>query len=271
MRALLPILPLLAIGCSPAETGQTPQVDGPSTRTVVASASASSSETTAQQKGGAKAVTRSDEVLEYSFSYPAAVGAIPELARLIESQAQKAEAEQRALALAHSKQAEEDGFAFRPYGLSQEWEVVADLPSWLSLSNEVWIYTGGAHGMYGTEALVWNKQARRALEAMNLFTSPAALMAALRPRYCAALDEARRARGREMGIGEGLFDNCPDIDELTVLLGSSNGRTFDRLTLYAGPYVAGSYAEGAYETDLTVDAAVLAAVKPRYRSAFSVR
>ena len=47
--------------------------------------------------------------------------------------------------------------------------------------------------------------------------------------------------------------------------------SFDRLTVYAGPYVAGPYAEGAYEIDLAVDSAILAAVKPEYREAFSAR
>jgi hypothetical protein len=56
-----------------------------------------------------------------------------------------------------------------------------------------------------------------------------------------------------------------------VLVGSSNRRTFNRLTLYAGPYVAGPYAEGAYEIDINIDRAILAAVKPEYREAFSAR
>ena len=70
---------------------------------------------------------------------------------------------------------------------------------------------------------------------------------------------------------DAMFDQCPKIGELEVLVGSSNGRTFNRLTLYAGPYVAGPYAEGAYEVHLPVDAGVLAAVKPEYREAFGAR
>jgi hypothetical protein len=56
-----------------------------------------------------------------------------------------------------------------------------------------------------------------------------------------------------------------------VIVGSSNGRTFDRIGVWFGPYLAGPYAEGAYELNFPVDAAVLGAVKPAYRSAFSVK
>jgi hypothetical protein len=112
--------------------------------------------------------------------------------------------------------------------------------------------------------------AQQALEGADLFTSSSVLSAALRNRYCMALDAARRARrGGEGQLGGG-FDACPAIGELTVLVGSADGRTLDRLTLYAGPYVAGPYAEGAYAIDIPVNAAVLASVKPQYREAFGV-
>ena len=83
-----------------------------------------------------------------------------------------------------------------------------------------------------------------------------------------------RAKRRGAPIAEDSpdqFDQCPGIDELTVLVGSSNGRTFNRMTLYAGPYVAGPYTEGAYTVDLTVDRAILEAVKPEFRAAFTAR
>ncbi|HBM05432.1 MAG TPA: hypothetical protein DD369_07510, partial [Erythrobacter sp.] len=67
------------------------------------------------------------------------------------------------------------------------------------------------------------------------------------------------------------FDDCPGLDEASVLLGSSNGKTFDRLSVYFGPYVAGPYAEGDYELDFPVTASVLDAVKPDYADAFSVK
>ena len=55
----------------------------------------------------------------------------------------------------------------------------------------------------------------------------------------------------------------------TVLVGSSNGKTFNRIGVWFGPYVAGPYAEGAYELTFGVDKAILDAVKPAYKAAFS--
>ena len=56
-----------------------------------------------------------------------------------------------------------------------------------------------------------------------------------------------------------------------MIVGSSNGRTFDKVGVLVGPYAAGSYAEGNYEFTLPVTAALMKAVKPEYREAFSVR
>ena len=57
---------------------------------------------------------------------------------------------------------------------------------------------------------------------------------------------------------DGVFDACPGVEEATVLVGSANGKTFDRISVWYGPYVAGSYAEGAYELDFPMTAAMLA-------------
>ena len=108
---------------------------------------------------------------------------------------------------------------------------------------------------------------------IDLFSSPEALEEALGTRFCEALDRERAKRREEAPSydPDDPFVQCPGIDALEVFVGSSNRRTFDRLTLYAGPYVAGPYVEGAYEVNLPVDSAILAAVKPEFRGAFSAR
>lgn len=264
---LLIILTLLATGCSASDPRDPPQVErgGAVARAQVqgdaAQAQASSS--------GAKAIARSDELIEFKLSYPAEVGAIPALARRIEQEALAAEAEMRVQARDAQAAAKEAGSSFNGHYLSQEWEVIADLPRFLSLSNSFATYTGGAHGMYGMDALIWDRETGRPLEAKDLFVPSAALQEALAGRFCRALDrERQKRRGGDGKIG-GEFDECPALDGVVVLLGSSNKRTFDRMTLYAGPYVAGPYAEGAYEVDLSIDAAMLATVKPEYRAYFS--
>ena len=160
----------------------------------------------------------------------------------------------------------------RQHSASEEWQVVADLPDYLSLSGHLATYSGGAHGMYGMQSLVWDRDAGGAMKGIELFNSPVALELALGNRLCDTLNTAREER-RGMEIEEGsddMFDKCPGLDEASVLVGSSNGKTFDRITVYFGPYVAGAYAEGDYELDFPVTASVVDAVKPAHARAFSV-
>ena len=86
------------------------------------------------------------------------------------------------------------------------------------------------------------------------------------------LDEERSKRRGEPVVSDGrLFNDCIKPSEQTVILGASNGRTFDKIGILIGPYAAGSYAEGDYEFTLPVTAALRRAVKPEYRDAFSVK
>ena len=246
--------------------------------------------------GGARAVTEETDDYLFEYAYPEQVGRIPELAALLDRRMEERRGELARTSARARRDARSDGFPYNKHSYSAEWKVVAAVPGWLSLSNAFNTYTGGAHGNYGLESLVWNRDQARAMPAIELFTSPAALEEALGDRFCDALDNQRADRredwvrpedrddaaGDSAGAGEGtgegegkfargLFDNCPAIGELTVLVGSSSGRAFNRLTLYAGPYVAGPYVEGAYEVDLPVDRAVRQAVRPEYRGSFASR
>lgn len=265
--SLLPLAALLAASCSsPAEVAEQTGVEANAAATgSTAAASASSAE--------AKTVSESTEAYEFEYSYPDVAAAIPALSEWLESQAAERKASLRAGAQEGKADAEANGYPFNPHSYSMDWKVVADLPRWLSLSGEFATYSGGAHGMYGMDTLVWQKDPGRRLEPIALFRSPAALTEALAPKLCDALNAERaERRGEPVPSGsEDMFDQCVGVDEATVLVGSSNGRTFDRLTVWIGPYVAGPYAEGAFELDFPVDAAVLAAVKPEHRGAFSVK
>ena len=85
--------------------------------------------------------------------------------------------------------------------------------------------------------------------------------------FCKALNKERAARreGEQME----LFEDCIDPTEAVIILGSSNRRVFDRIGFLIAPYLAGPYVEGDYEVTLPVTPAVLAKVKPQYRSSFA--
>jgi len=223
---------------------------------------------------GSRSVAEETDDYLFEYSYPAAAGRIDALGTLLDSRLDEQRAALARTANEARRQARSDGFPYNKHSYTAEWKVVADVPGWVSLSNEFSTYTGGAHGNFGMESLVWNKDEGRARQAIDLFTSPAALEEALGDRFCDDLDrqrERRRGPVEDQPEDGGLFDNCPGMEELTVLVGSSRGRQFDRLTLYAGPYVAGPYAEGAYQVNLAVDQAVRDAVKPEFRESFASR
>lgn len=264
----MPVPPIVPAAClalvacsSPEDIARETGVENPAAR-----ASASASATGA---GKSFALAEDTDLFSYEFAYPAAVGAIPELAARLRADAERGKAELIAEATTARSLAKADGYPYHKHGFGQSWKVVADAPGYLSLVNDFHAYAGGAHGTYGIEGLVWDKRNKRAMESAALFQSPEVLDAAMGGEVCAALDRERAARrGEAVDRGE-PFGECPGLAEATILVGSSTGETFDRITVNFAPYVAGSYAEGAYEFDFTMTAAMLDAVKPAYRAAFS--
>ena len=274
MKRSILIVALTGMAAACDGFGGTEPEAGGATATATAQAKAQAEEAKSKSQGnGARSVAEDTDDFLFEYSYPAEAGRIAGLAGLLDNRLDR----QRAALAAESEQARrearQEGFPYNKHSYTAEWKVVAELPKWLSLSADVATYTGGAHGNYTVQSVVWDKDNLRLMNAIDLFSSPAALEQAFGDRFCEGLDRERAERRGEPvpEDSEEMFDQCPGIDELEVLVGSSNGRTFNRLTVYAGPYVAGPYAEGAYEVDLPVTQEVLDAVKPEYREAFSAR
>jgi hypothetical protein len=235
-----------------------------------ASGSASAS-ANASAAGGASTVAETNDVWDFKYSYPAQAGRIPPLRAMLEERRGKALADLKAEAINGRAAADEAGFPFNAYTLIVEWKTVADLPDWLSLSSQIYSYTGGAHGNTGFDALLWDKRINQPFEPMALFVSSEALQAAVADAFCAGLNKQREARrGEPVDPKKGDWANtCPNTSETTLILGSSNSRTFDRIGFLIDPYTAGPYAEGTYEVSLPVTRAILSAVKPEYVQAFT--
>ena len=223
--------------------------------------------------GGARQVVEETDTFLFEYSYPAAAGEIEPLAAWLDRRL----AEQRASLATESargrREARDNGFPFNKYSSGTAWEVVADLPDWLSLSAELSSYAGGAHPNYGYDTMVWDKQRGIALEPIAFFTSPEALDAALGEQLCEVLN-AERGERRGEPVAEGSqdpFDVCVKVDATNVLLGSARGRHFDRISVQIAPYLAGPYAEGSYEFDFAMTPELLDTVRPEYREAFEAR
>lgn len=218
---------------------------------------------TAQQRGAT-------QDYKFTYSYPTQAARIPALRSWLEADKAKLRASIAGDAAEGRRAARRNGFPFNQYEAQKSWKVVTDTPRFLSLSGDVYSFTGGAHGNPGSLALVWDKAAGRRLDPKAMFVSVAALQAAVTQPYCAKLNAERTARRGTPPSGDDMFGKCPGIGDLTVLLGSSDRNRIDRIGFIADPYVAGPYAEGAYEVTLPVTPAVLRAVNPAYRASFAI-
>lgn len=274
-RRFLPLVCLTLAAC----TGNGDSAGNPTgTPSDTASATAAQPSPTASASptaapAGANSVKEQNDLYSFSYSWPAAAGDIQPLAQQLETRLEKSKQDLIANAQKGKEESESNGFPYNAHYFSEDWKVVADLSRWLSLTGKFSTYTGGAHGMYGLETLVWDKKVGRGFPAIEMFTSAEALNDALGDKLCKALDAERARKRKDQPKGESVpeFEKCVGVDQATVLVGSSNGRTFNRIGVWFGPYVAGPYVEGAYELNFPVDKAVIEAVKPTYRDAFSVR
>jgi hypothetical protein len=270
LRSFSPLLCLALAACwdgSESPPSEQPSASPTSAPTPTPSATASAAPT------GANEVKETNDLYSFTYSWPAAAGNIPALAERLENQLERSKRELIDSANKGKEEAESNGFPYNTYYFSEQWKVVASLSGWLSLSGDFSTYTGGAHGNYGRETIVWDKKVGRGFPAIEMFTSPKALGDALGEKLCTALDaeRAKRRKGQPKGKGLAEFDKCVGVDEATVLVGSTNGKTFNRVGVWFGPYVAGPYVEGAYELTFGVDKAILETVKPAYKAAFSRR
>jgi hypothetical protein len=221
--------------------------------------------------GVARRVSLKNDLFEFDYAYPSAAAAIPALKARLDAQLAHEKAELAAQARDAKAEATKASYPFNPYSRDFDWKVVTDLPGWLSLSSIAGEYTGGAHPNYSYVGLLWDKAAGKERAALDLFTTKAALSAAIRAPFCDRLDAERaKKRGAPVNRQSGdEFDKCIDPVEETVILGSSDHVHFDRVGVLVPPYEAGPYAEGGYEVTVPVTPAVVAAVRPEYRAQFA--
>ena len=207
--------------------------------------------------------------LEFAYSYPAEAAAVPALVDKFARDMAATKADALKMAMEDSAAAKESGYPFRPHSLETEWSVAADTPRFLALQSQTYVYTGGAHGMTGYDAVLWDKARKQESSVKALMTSPAAFSTAIRDRFCAILDKQRaEKRGAPVVRGDDDFTQCIDPMEQVLVPTSKDGKRIDGLTVVVGPYSAGPYAEGSYEVALPVDAALRDAIKLDYREAF---
>lgn len=270
MRTL--VIAAIVLATSACRDAPAPPSAAPSSAPSAAApaASASVAAVAAEAPAPAHAIAEETPLYVLEYKYPAAAASIPAVRSWLDEDI----ARQRRELIAEGREDEDSarnaGFEYRKHGRWIEWKVVTNLAGWLSLSQDLSAFAGGAHPNSWFDARVWDRKAGKLLEPINMFTSKAALSEVIRRDFCTELDRQRRQKRGDADLG-GMFNECVDPVASTVIVGSSDGRAFNRIGVLVPPYEAGPYAEGAYEVTLPVTDAVLATVRPEYRAAFAVK
>ncbi|MBB6123128.1 DUF4163 domain-containing protein [Sphingobium subterraneum] len=220
------------------------------------------------------ALASDDGTLDFTYAWPGEAAAIPKLDSWLRGNADTLKADALRAAKDDRKSAEKDGFPYRQHSYEEKWAVVADTPRLLIMQSEDYVYTGGAHGMPISTAILWDRQTEKRL-AIGALMDVKKMAAITRNAFCKALDgERAKKRGGDPQSGatpDDPFNGCPDMAAQLVLpISSEAGAPLDRLRVYIGPYEAGPYAEGIYQMDLPFSRAMLVAVRPKWRDAFRV-
>lgn len=214
-------------------------------------------------------VTESNDLIEFVYAYPKDAAQIAELAGSLDGD-RAAKREALIAAAQRDKAASEKGeFPYRVHSHRQIWQRVTSTPRFLSLSAEIETYAGGAHGMQSFDTLIWDRNRRKQMKPLDLFTSSEAFDAAIRDPFCAGIKRAKTAKGIMADEApDSPFAKCPPASAQTIWLGSSDGRFIDRMTIAIGPYEIGPYAEGSYKINVPVSGALVKVVKDEFARDF---
>lgn len=207
-------------------------------------------------------------VLDFEYSWSSEANAIPVLVARFTADMKTQRASLTAAAQKDAAERKKQGFPFNAYqqvtGITTEGET----PRLLSLRNDTYQFTGGAHGNSVTKALLWDRKLSKQIDFDALFRPGSGVLTSLKAPYCKALDAERKKRRQGEQLG-GEFDQCPQFSELTILPSDSKHKgRFNQLLIVADQYVAGPYAEGQYEISMPVNTGLVAKLKSEYRASF---
>jgi len=213
-----------------------------------------------------------NDLIDFHYGWSAEAAAVPQLVQRFQADMDKVKVELLANAKADKAQREKQGFPFNSYSSSTDYRTAGSTGRLLSLSADVASYTGGAHGNYGTGGLLWDRWPAKQVQLASLFAAAANMDRLLTQPWCDALNKAREEKRGEPVGGGGMFDECPQLSEISIIPTDKDGNgKFERLMLVADPYVAGPYVEGSYEVELPVSSDLMAAIRSDYRENFEIQ
>lgn len=272
---------MLLAACSGGETA--PDADTPSSGAAIVdmpSLAASDDDearivpasATSSPSPSGRAVRQESDYYEFDYAFPEAADASPVLRKWFENEIATTRDRHIALARKDRDAALAALRPFRRYSSITRWQALADTPGFMSLSAFIYTYQGGPHGVITFRSFVWDKRAVARRPTLTLFRGARALSKAIRPAFCAELDRLRADKhGKPVDPhGTGVAERCPEVAQGNLVLRSGDKVHFDKLGVILAPAKAGPDSEGTYDVRLPVTAAVIAAVRPRFRKAFAI-
>lgn len=149
-----------------------------------------------------------------------------------------------------------------------EWKVTGESKRLLVMTSANYTYSGGAHGMFWTGSLIWDKETDEAVAFLDLFKDPEAAKARIMPAYCAALDAERLGIRGEPTPKDDLFGDCPEPFDAAIYPDTMKDGRFMRIAIVLPPYMAGPYVEGEYNLSIPAPSALTDLMKPEYAHEF---
>ena len=209
-------------------------------------------------------------VYEFSYDYPQEAQNIPALSAYLSKQAGM---KKRKLISGASHTHGRLKRNQSPHGDQDitTWTLAAHTDKLLILDGQFKSYLGGAHGDDSSDSLYWDKRNQRRIRFENIFISRESFQNALQSEFCAALDAQRHEKRSGTTVGPEYWECLPLMAGITTIPSSGQaGRAIDQIFFRLDPYSAGPYAEGEYLITLKVTPALLEAVKPIWRSEFTL-
>jgi hypothetical protein len=263
MKTVLALFALLA-SCN--------QAPEPPAANQVAATEPSQPKTAIAPAAKAFAFDEENDLVEFHFGWSAEAAAVPQLVARFRSDMEKEKVELTENAKEDKAIREKDGYPFNSYTSSTEYSTAGQTPRLLSLSVDVGAYTGGAHGNFGSDSLLWDRAAHKEIGVADLFHPPTRFASLVNKSWCEALDAERVKKREEQPKPGEMFWDCPPLNDLAIVpLDDDKDGKLEAIRFSAAPYVAGPYVEGQYDVDLRVNGAMLAAMKPEYRASFEVQ
>ena len=134
-------------------------------------------------------VEQEDDLLSFSYAWPAEINDVPALRAIILAEAAAEQAQARRWA---REGRAGRGSTFNGHSYAKGWEMRGSNSQLISLAAGRSSYTGGAHGNQNFSVLLWDRAAQRSVPPLIL---GADVVERLKPRYCAAPDlDGRNAR-----------------------------------------------------------------------------